>query len=264
MTLTIAVAQCPPAWENPADSLSRADRAAERAAGAGASIVCFPEQYATGWDPLGRTFIQDEHGGIVRGFAAIARRHQIAVLGSFREKHTPRPRNTAFVVDASGNIAGKYAKTHLFSPAREQEAFSPGKKPALFTLGGVRFGIAICYDLRFPELFAAYARAGADCVLVPAAWPCERIGHWELFIRARALENQYYVAGINTTGTTPSGHYCGGSLVAGPAGETVELAGRDTAVIAATIDPAAVAAARGAFNTLSDRREEFYQQLRRP
>jgi omega-amidase len=264
MTTTIALAQCPPAWEDPAASLARADRAAGLAVQAGASLVCFPEQYATGWDPFGTTFVQDENGDIANGFAAIARRHRIAVLGSFREHNTPRPLNTAIAVDPGGNIIGKYAKIHLFSPACEQEAFLPGENLSLFSLGGVRFGIAICYDLRFPELFTAYARAGADCVLVQAAWPCERLGHWELFIRARALETQGYIAGINTTGTTPVGDYCGGSLVAGPGGETVAAAGKDPVVITARIDPEAVAAKRLSFPSLSDRREDIYQQLRQP
>ena len=87
--------------------------------------------------------------------------------------------------------------------------FSPGSELGIFTLGPLTCGIAICYDLRFPELFRIYAQKGVQVVFVPAAWPQKRINHWELFITARAAENQMYVVGVNTTGVTPVDTYAG-------------------------------------------------------
>lgn len=261
MAFQLCAAQLAGVWEEPEASLEKAGRAVQSAADAGASIICFPEQYATGWDPLATTHVQSVDGTIVSGFRHLARDHGIAVLGSFRERQNHSPRNTAVAIDAGGRIAAAYSKIHLFSPGREQQAYSPGNRPATFTVDGIRFGIAICYDLRFSELFAAYARLGADAVLVPAAWPCERIRHWELFIRTRALEHQIVVAGINTTGDTPVGHYCGGSLVADAEGEILSRAGEGEGLIRAPVDPSAIAEARKRLPIHSDRRRDLYKQF---
>ena len=90
-----------------------------------------------------------------------------------------------------------------------RSGISPGSDLGIFTLGSLTCGIAICYDLRFPDLFRIYAQKGVQVVFVPAAWPQKRINHWELFITARAAENQMYVAGVNTTGVTPVDTYSG-------------------------------------------------------
>ena len=95
----------------------------------------------------------------------------------------------------------------------------------IFSLGSLSCGIAICYDLRFPELFRLYAKKGVQAMFVPAAWPQNRIRHWELFIRARAAENQMYIVGINTTGITPVDSYAGGSMTVDPYGDIIQQAG---------------------------------------
>jgi predicted amidohydrolase len=160
----------------------------------------------------------------------------IAILGSFREKGAPGPKNTCVLIGADGEVYARYSKSHLFSPAGEQNTFVPGEGIALFTLGGMRCGIAICYDLRLPPLFRAYARAGAEAVFVPAAWPARRIEQWELSVRARALENQIFVIGINTTGTTPVDVYNGHSLISGPEGEVIARTGEEEELLYAGID----------------------------
>jgi omega-amidase len=261
MTLLLCAAQLAGIREDPETSLAKADRAAAAAAEEGASIICFPEQYATGWDPLAATRLETLDGPIVSAYRSLARDHGIAVLGSVRERHTPRPLNTAVAIDAGGRILARYSKIHLFSPESEQDAFCPGESLATFALEGIRFGIAICYDLRFAELFAAYAGQGADAVLVPAAWPCERIRHWELFIRARALDQQIVVAGINTAGGTPAGRYCGGSLVADPWGEVLARGGGGEELIMAPIDRQAIAEARTRIPIHSDRRSDLYKRF---
>jgi omega-amidase len=261
MAFQLCAAQLAGFWEEPKASLEKARSAVRTAADTGASIICFPEQYATGWDPLAATHIQSVDGTIVSGFQRLARDHGIAVLGSFRERHGPSPLNTAVAIDARGRIAATYSKIHLFSPGNEQQAFSAGNRPATFTVDGICFGISICYDLRFSELFAAYASLGTDAVLVPAAWPCERIRHWELFIRTRALEHQIVMAGINTTGDTPVGQYCGGSMVADPWGEILCRAGEGEGLIMATIDPSTISEARERLPIHSDRRSDLYKQF---
>lgn len=252
--MRVAGAQIRSAWEDPVASLEHAEPWIKSAAETGASLVCLPEQFPTGWDPSSSLHVQGREGPIVSAFRVLAREYGIAILGSFRERAHPRPRNTCIVLDRNGDEIGSYSKCHLFSPAGEGERYAPGEDPGIFSLGGVRFGLAICYDLRFPGLFDWYARQGVCSVLIPAAWPAGRISHWDLAIRARASDFQYYVVGVNTTGETPVETYEGGSLVADPGGDVVARAGRGEELMTAEIDPATIRKVRRALPVRRDRR----------
>lgn len=193
---TIALAQVAGGRGDP----DAAARMAEEAAAAGASLICFPEQFITGWSPeIPPGAGEPLDGPLTAAFSEIAKKNRIAVVGSIIEAgQGGRPRNTTVVLGPGGDILAAYAKIHLFSPGGEDRYYTAGDRIATFTVDGTTFGLAVCYDLRFPELFRIYALAGAECVLVPAAWPCCRVRHWETLLPARALENRYYVAGVNT------------------------------------------------------------------
>jgi omega-amidase len=263
MTLCICCAQMACIWGKPAETLELAAEAIETAAAQGASVIAFPEQFPIGWDPFARFRIEDLEGPTVTALRDLARRNAVAIVAGLRERHDPLPRNTSVAIGPQGDVLATYAKVHLFSPEREQEQFSAGEDLSLFSLDGMTFGIALCYDLRFPDLFSLYAAAGVECVIVPAAWPCRRVEHWELFIRARALENQYFVAGINTIGTTPVDQYCGHSMVAGPQGEVLARAKDAQELIFADLSPASISEARSRIPLHSDRRDDIYKRLRK-
>ncbi len=258
MAARVCIVQAGSAWENPFSSLKRASAFAETAVAEGAGIICFPEQYATGWDPSSGSFIEDDSGPVSASYRDIAIEFGIGVLGSFREKKDGLPGNTAVFFDEKGRILSKYSKIHLFSPAGEDKYFSSGSSPSVFESGGVKFGVAICYDLRFPELFHKYRMLGAECILVPAAWPCRRLSHWELFLRTRAVENRLYMAGINTTGRTPVDEYCGGSIAVSPGGDIIAGPVEGEGLIYADIDPYAVSREDFGPDSLSDRRADLY------
>jgi omega-amidase len=244
-TVRIALAQLLPAWEDPVANLAAVDETAERAADAGADLVVFPEQVIFGWDPESVAGAEPAGGPLTQALRAVARRHAVGLVASIRESSAGGVRNTAVAVDAGGAIGAVYAKQHLFAFGGEERCYVPGPGPAIFDCGGLRFGLAICYDLRFPGVFAAYRALGADAVLVPAAWPCVRLRHWRLFLRARALDNRLYVAGASyAAGATPVETYCGGSLAADPEGEVMVEAGEGPALLYADLDPAAIARAR--------------------
>ncbi len=240
-------------------ALDTAGRMTEEAAAAGASLICFPEQFVTGWSPeIPPGSGEPLDGPLATAFERMAQESGIAVAGSIIEaRGGGRPQNTVVVFDANGELLATYAKIHLFSPGGEDRNYTPGNRIATFTIGGLTFGLAICYDLRFPEIFRIYALAGAECMLLPAAWPCCRLRHWETLIPARALENQYYVAGVNTTG----GVYCGGSLAAGPDGDTIARGGSGEELLFVDLDPAAVHEARERLPVFSDRRSDLYHRL---
>lgn len=243
--MRIALAQLLPAWDDPAANLAAVNEAARRAADAGAELVVFPEQVLFGWNPQSSRGAEPVGGPLTQGFQSVARRHAVALVGSIREAGENGVRNTAIAVDGGGAVVGVYAKQHLFISGGEEGCYAPGPGPAVFDLGGLRIGLAICYDLRFPAVFAAYRALGADAVLVPAAWPCARLRHWRLFIRARALDSRLFVAGASYAGgATPVETYCGGSLAADPEGEILAEAGAEAELMVVDLDPDAIASAR--------------------
>jgi len=257
----ICSAQIASVWDNPEKTLEKAGPLVAHAAASGADLIAFPEQFVTGWDPRSRKHAQDAGGKIVSALRDLARDNDIAVLGSFRKFHDPRPTNTAVAIRKDGRILTEYAKIHLFGPGGEPEGFAPGSELGIFPLGPLTCGIAVCYDLRFPELFRLYAKNGVQAVFVPAAWPAARMRHWELFIAARACENQMYVTGINTTGQTPVDRYSGSSLTADPLGEIVCRANDAEQLLFCDLDPDVVGTVRSSFPVARDCREDLYRTL---
>lgn len=262
-SLRVCLAQSGSAWEDPATSLKKAEILIRHAAASGAGFVCFPEQFATGWDPQSRNNIETREGRIVSALIRFARENRIGILGSFREEGDPLPRNTAIAISSQGAILAEYSKIHLFSPGGENRGFSPGSSLGIFRQGSLTCGIAICYDLRFADLFSIYADKGVQAVFVPAAWPKSRLRHWELFISARAAENQMYVIGVNTTGETPVDTYAGSSIVADPQGTIISRANEAEQLLFVDIDPVAVDAARRNFPVRGDRNVSLYRHLSR-
>jgi omega-amidase len=258
----VCSAQIAGVWEDPGSTLRKVECFIIHAARCHADIICFPEQFATGWDPESRKNIQQQNGVIISTLQSLARKNSIAILGSFREASPKSPKNTAVVIGKDGNILALYSKMHLFSHSKEDIYFESGDQLGIFSLGPLSCGIAICYDLRFPDLFSIYARKGIQAVFVPAAWPLKRIRHWELLIRARAAENQMYIIGINTTGTTPVDSYSGASMTADPHGDIVQHAGEAEQLIFTDLDSLVVADARQSFPVVRDRKDEIYHKLR--
>jgi omega-amidase len=259
----ICSAQIASIWEEPEKTLEKAGMFIRHAAASGAALICFPEQFATGWDPQPRKNIQDIDGSIVSSLQAYAKEYGIGILGSFRQAGVPLPKNTAVAIGRDGGILSTYAKMHLFSYGHEDEGNTPGRDLGMFTLDSLTCGIAICYDLRFPELFRLYAQKGVQVVFVPSAWPHIRSRHWELFIQARALENQLYVIGVNTTGQTPIDLYSGDSMTADPHGIIISRANDTEQLIFTDLDPAVVDTARRQFPVEKDRKDALYRALSR-
>jgi len=254
-------AQTAGVWESPEKNLIQAEKVIADAARAGAGLVAFPEQHLTGWDPEASKNCEDLTGPAVTSLRRLAKDHSIAIVGSFREAAAPKPKNTVVAIGSNGEILAKYSKIHLFTPGHEDRAFSPGTGLATFSIAGVRFGLAICYDLRFPELFRLYRSEGVHAVIVPAAWPENRIRYWELFIQSRAAENQMYIAGVNTTGITPVDRYSGSSLTADPHGTIIARAGPGEELLYYDIDPHFAETIRQEFPVNDDRKDALYVSL---
>ena len=173
--------------------------------------------------------------------------------------------NTSFLFNAAGEQAGLYRKTHLFSLLHEDAHMAPGDHLTVVDTPWGRVGLAICYDIRFPELFRTYALKGAEIVFCPMAFPYPRLDHWRILVRARAIENQMFIAGINHVGSEDFGAdgevtYFGDSVIIDPWGRTVIEAGEtDEMLLTATIQMDQVKEIRAKMTVLKDRRPELYE-----
>lgn len=196
--MRVYCAQIAQVWNDPDTAFARAHDAVLRALEDDADLVMFSEQYATGWRSAGDGCDTVSGDEVKARWLSLAREFGVAVAGSYAREV---PGRASAECDAGcrlrGEVLAEYAKMHLFTPDGEDMRYSAGTAPICFSYGGVKFGCAICFDLRFPELFRAYLHAGCACVLVQAAWPAARVADWELLLRARALENRGFVAGAS-------------------------------------------------------------------
>ena len=260
MEITIALAQMAVVPGEPDANLRVAQALAAESADRGADLLMLPELWLTGYDLARAVQLAaplDE--GAFASMADLARRHQIHVVGSALAAHPGRkPFNTAALYGPDGSRLGAYRKIHLWAPLGEVEYMSAGEEMLVFDWPWGRVALAVCYDLRFPELWRSLALSGAQLVLIPSEWPTKRIEHWRLFLRARAVENQFFVAGCNRAGADTDGDYGGFSAATDPWGQVVTEAGPEPGLSFATLDLEEVGRARTLFPFLADRRPEVY------
>ena len=177
-------------------------------------------------------------GGLFAQVVALSRQHGVHIFGTLYEKRGQAVQNTLAVVSPRAGVMGAYRKIHLFPLAQEDKWLTHGEAPLAVDLPWGRSGFAICYDLRYPELFRRYARDGVEIVFVPMAWPSPRLDHFRTLIRARAIENQCYMVAVNRVGTDQDDgtHYFGHSCVINPWGEIVLETGETPGIYNVEID----------------------------
>lgn len=161
--------------------------------------------------------------------------------------------NTCYFISPFGDVLGSYRKRRLFPLLKEEMYFSPGREISVFSSPWGKIGVQICYEIRFPEGFKELRIKGANIVFIPAQFPHPRENHWETLIRARAIENQYFVIGCNRVGPdSPSLSYFGNSLIVDPWGEVLLKARGKECVVSLEIDLSLVDKIRNAFPLIQD------------
>jgi predicted amidohydrolase len=225
------------------------------AARAGDDLVLLPELWATGYfafDDYAAT-AEPLDGPLVRALGAAAARAAVTLhAGSIVERDDAgRLHNTSLLFDPDGTLVHTYRKVHLFGyGSREQELLTPGDGVG----GRGQLALSTCYDLRFPELFRAQVDGGAQLFLVAAAWPLARLAHWQVLLRARALENQSFLLACNAAGRQGEIELAGRSSVVDPWGTVLAEAGARPQTLTVDIDPDLALRARKEFPALADRR----------
>jgi len=261
MNLTVSVAQSDIALGDPTANLDKTAGWIAEAARRGSQLVLLPELWTTGYD-LSRApqLASPMEGGAVREVAQMAARHKIWVAGSMLvQNDAGRPANRALLYSPGGEVVAHYDKIHLFGLMNEDRHLSAGSAPTLTETPWGATGLAICYDLRFPELWRGYALAGAAMVLLPSEWPHPRLAHWRTLLRARAIENQLFVLACNRVGRDADNTFCGHSAIIGPQGETLAEGGESEILLTVTLDLHAVAETRRHIPILQDRRPNCYR-----
>ncbi|MET0730810.1 MAG: carbon-nitrogen hydrolase family protein [Solirubrobacterales bacterium] len=253
-------------------NLETARRLVREAAAAGAELVALPEKWNLLAPPAELEAGAEELEGGVSTEAARgwAREHGIHVLaGSIGERVAGADRlfNTSALIDPSGALIAVYRKIHMFDVEvggvtyRESEAEQPGDEIVTAAAGAVEVGLSVCYDLRFPELYRILAVRGARLITVPSAFTLATgRDHWEVLLRARAIENQAFVLAPNQVGEAPP-HYVsyGRSMIVDPWGVVLAQAADREGVIVADLDLERQAALRESLPSLANRRPEAYR-----
>ena len=252
-------------------NIERAERLLRDAAADGAGLVVLPEKFNVlgGPDEL-RAGAEPIPGPTTEWAAGLARELGLwLVAGSIVERQPgeEKLRNTSVLAGPDGELHAAYRKIHLFDVEvggtvyRESDAEAPGDEVVVGDAGGLELGMAVCYDLRFPELFRIMAVRGARAISLPAAFtvPTGR-AHWEILVRARAIENQAFVIAAGQIGRHPPDHESyGHSLIVGAWGEVLAQAPDDECFIAADLDLDAQQKVREQLPSLANRRPAAYR-----
>lgn len=257
--------------EDPQANLDEVLAGIDRAARMGAQFVSLPET----WSYLGEKEGEAAAaitipGDLTDALAEQARQHGVWLhAGSVIERVEGQDRffNTTLVFDPRGEVVARYRKIHLFDvdiegqPSfRESDTIAPGEDVVTFDMAGTTVGLAICYDLRFPELFRKMALAGAEIIMLPAAFTLMTgKDHWEPLIRARAIENTVFMVAAAQVGPHPPGRMCyGRSMVVDPWGVVLAQAGDIPTVVTATLEMDEIARVRGQIPSLNNRMPDLY------
>jgi len=260
MKITVSLAQMNIIVGQVKENLAKAESMIAAAAQRGSDLVLLPELWSTGYDlAAAAQHAAALDAGIFAQTADLAARYKIHVAGSCLSAIGPhRFGNTLVCFGPTGDLLGSYSKAHLYRLMDEDRFLTAGDRTALIDLPWGAAGLAICYDLRFPELFRRYALDGATMVILPAEWPRPRIAHWRTLLRARAIENQMFVIACNRVGETPSDQFPGHSAIINPLGHALVEGGEDEALLTAEMDLEEIRKFREKIPVFEDRRPDLY------
>ncbi len=226
-------------------------------------VIVFPEMADTGYEMQA---IREKSSGLeeasFRAMAEIARQQHIHLIVGLGEREGERIYNSLAVFDPGGELIAKYRKVHLadYPPLNEGAVITPGDARVGVEIAGMTWGLMICYDLRFPEMSRSLALDGAEVLVYSAAWPFPRLRHWEILLRARAIENQAYVVAANHTGKEGEVIFCGASRIIDPYGVIKTAAAENRSeLLIAEIQPELLQEVRERMPVFRHRREAVYR-----
>jgi len=246
--MKISIIQMKVEWHDMEKNLIRADELINSLPGA--DLYLLPEMFSSGFsmDPQD---IADSHGKVLEWMKRMSKQHEAALCGTVAVEENGNYYNRMYFVKPDGQVT-VYDKRHLFTFAGEDKCYKAGEKRVVVEWKGVRILLQTCYDLRFPVF--SRSQGDYDMAVYLASWPSARHDVWVTLLKARAIENQCYVAGVNRVGDDPNCHYLGGSAVIDPYGRYIARSADETeSATMAIIDMQRLQKFRMKFPVLEDR-----------
>lgn len=223
----------------------------------GADLIVLPELWNIGFMSFDRYIpeAEDQNGPTLTRLRELAKEMQAFLhTGSFVEKDGGKYYNSSYLISPKGEMIANYRKLHLFGyNSKETQILSRGDTVVVAKTSLANFGLATCYDLRFPELFRRMVEKGAEIFLVGSAWPYPRLEHWIMLNRLRALENQCFLVSANSVGPNMGSQFVGHSMMVNPWGVILASGGDEEVVLRTEIDLNDMISARERFPALADR-----------
>lgn len=259
MGLTISLAQFQIELGKPDANLSRLRDLLPEAARRGSQILLLPELWTTGYDLTNAAQLARVDRSLLADISQLAAQYNMVISGSMLLGADSKVFNTFVYQTPDGTEPITYAKVHLFRLMDEHRWLAPGDHLQQVRATWGSAGLSICYDLRFPEMYRQYALAGVELFLISAEWPAARVSHWQTLLRARAIENQCFIAATNACRVTGGETFGGRSAIISPWGDVLVEGAPDLPdLLTAAIDLDQVSQARERIPILQDRRPDLY------
>jgi len=249
--MKIGLVQYAPIWESKEKSIEVLDNLLN-SVDKDTSVLVFPEMTLTGFTMESKKNSEEIDGIGFQYFMNLANKLKVDIFAGIIKKENHNYFNSLIHYDNKGLIKAVYNKIHPFSFAKEDEFYSAGKEVVLTKLNNYKIGLTICYDLRFPELYRLYAKENVDLIINIANWPTKRVEHWKHLLKARAIENQCFIIGVNRVGKDASNEYNGFSGIFDPMGNELTLVENESKIIQEEINLDDTKTTRERFHFLDD------------
>jgi len=249
--MIIALVQYSPVWESKIENINYLNEMLLKIR-KDIDLLVFPEMTLTGFTMDSNKFAEEIDGITMNYFMNLAAKNKMNVVAGIIEKYENDNFNSSFHFDEFGLIKAVYRKIHPFSYADEDKNYKAGNEIVVSKISNYKIGFTVCYDLRFPELYRLYAKEKTDVIINIANWPIKRIEHWNTLLKARAIENQCFIVGVNRVGNDPFNQYSGFSSVYDPMGNKIVSIENNEELIYADIDLEETKNVRDKFHFLDD------------
>jgi len=249
--MKLSLVQYNPKWEDKEENKSKLNSLLTSKT-EDVDLLIFPEMTLTGFTMRSESYGESLESESFNYFAGLAQDFDCDVIAGIIEYSSGKYFNTLLHISRDGKLKNSYRKIHPFSYSNEDKHFSAGFEPVISDINRWSTGLSICYDLRFPELCRFYGKEKVKLIINIANWPNTRIEHWNTLLKARAIENQCFVVGVNRVGDGLRLHYNGFSSVYDPMGNSIVSVKNEEGIIIADIDKQQVEATRKKFPFLND------------
>lgn len=259
--MKIALVSLDQIWENKTENLTNCDNYVVDAVKEDVDVIIFPEMTLTGFSMNIKEIGEKEDSSFtITGFKNLAKKYNIAIVFGVVLSVNEKAENRLYFIDESGEVKLNYTKIHPFSFAGEDKYYNGGNSLEIVEYKEHNIGMTICYDLRFPELYSSLSK-NSDIIINIANWPAKRVDHWNTLLKARAIENQIFIIGVNRTGKDGNGlEYVECSNIFDPNGDNVEFKANDKMKIY-NIDRNWIKEFKSKFNTTNDRKVKLYKEV---